>query len=548
MTSGLQEGDLVVIAGRPSMGKTALALNIGEHIALALKMPVAIFSMEMGATQLAMRLMGSVGRLDQHKIRTGRLSNDDWERLSGALGRLNDAPIHIDETPALNALELRARARRLSRQYGGKLGADRRRLSAADAGGRRRREPRDRDIRDIALAQGAGQGAQGAGDGAVAAQPQPRAAAEQAAGDVGPARIGSHRAGRRRDPVHLPRRSLQPGHAGQGHRRDHHRQAAQRPDRHRCDSPSWANTRVSRISLNTAVIDEGRSLAVQSPVSRNAPCPCGSGRRFKECHGAAPATAAPPVLSLLTSALEAQKAGRLSEALERYQSVVASQPDNFDARHMLGVVHYQRGDLELARQHVAAAVRLRPLEAAAHKNLLLIDMALERRGVEQDICREVLRRLVPRCVARESAEGNLRWPDGDFDIVVLKADIGASWADDRTSGALVWIARSHGLGGIRSAAAGASNLRRAHDRTGVRRGSADRSCGFLRGRSIAGQLVCIDDRKGNRALLQRRGALRAARSHTRTRRARGVPRCGCSLLPRRKLAASACLASLSTKH
>src|SRR5947199_8109419 len=115
MTSGLQEGDLIVIAGRPSMGKTSLALNMGEHIALTLKMPVAIFSMEMGATQLAMRMMGSVGRLDQHKIRTGRLSNDDWERLSVALGRLNDAPIHIDETPALNSLELRARARRLSR-------------------------------------------------------------------------------------------------------------------------------------------------------------------------------------------------------------------------------------------------------------------------------------------------------------------------------------------------------------------------------------------------------------------------------------------------
>jgi len=123
MTSGLQEGDLIVIAGRPSMGKTSLALNMAEHIALNLKMPVAIFSMEMGATQLAMRLMGSVGRLDQQKIRTGRLTNDDWERLSAALGKLNDAPIHIDETPALNALELRARARRLARQYGGKLGA-----------------------------------------------------------------------------------------------------------------------------------------------------------------------------------------------------------------------------------------------------------------------------------------------------------------------------------------------------------------------------------------------------------------------------------------
>jgi hypothetical protein len=168
---------------------------------------------------------------------------------------------------------------------------------------------------------------------------------------------------------------------------------------------------------------------VQSPVSRNAPCPCGSGRRFKECHGAPPATAAPPVLSLLTSALEAQKAGRLSEALEHYQSVVASQPDNFDARHMMGVVHYQRGDLELARQHVSAAVRLRPLEVAAHRNLLLIDMALERRQVEQDICREVVRRLVPRCVARESAEGSLRWAEGNLDIAVLKADIGAAWAD-----------------------------------------------------------------------------------------------------------------------
>ena len=123
MTSGLQEGDLIVIAGRPSMGKTSLALNIAEHVALVLKMPVAIFSMEMGATQLAMRLMGSVGRLDQQKIRTGRLTNDDWERLSSALGKLNDAPIHIDETPAMNALEVRARSRRLARQYGGKLGA-----------------------------------------------------------------------------------------------------------------------------------------------------------------------------------------------------------------------------------------------------------------------------------------------------------------------------------------------------------------------------------------------------------------------------------------
>jgi replicative DNA helicase len=123
MTSGLQEGDLIVIAGRPSMGKTALALNIGEHIALSSKLPVAIFSMEMGSMQLAMRLIGSVGRVDQLKVRTGQLTPDDWGRLSEALGRLSEAAIHVDETPALNALELRARARRLARQYGGKLGA-----------------------------------------------------------------------------------------------------------------------------------------------------------------------------------------------------------------------------------------------------------------------------------------------------------------------------------------------------------------------------------------------------------------------------------------
>ena len=121
MTSGLQPGDLVIIAGRPSMGKTALALNIAEHVGVDNRMPVGIFSMEMGGTQLAMRMLGSVGRLDQHRLRTGRLRDEDWPRLTHAVGKLNDAPIHIDETPALNALELRARARRLHRQYG-KLG------------------------------------------------------------------------------------------------------------------------------------------------------------------------------------------------------------------------------------------------------------------------------------------------------------------------------------------------------------------------------------------------------------------------------------------
>ena len=100
---------------------TSLALNIGENVALDTGMPVAVFSMEMGAAQLALRMIGSVGRLDQHKLRTGRLVAEDWDKLSVALGRLNDAPILIDETPALNAIEVRSRARRLMRQYG-KLG------------------------------------------------------------------------------------------------------------------------------------------------------------------------------------------------------------------------------------------------------------------------------------------------------------------------------------------------------------------------------------------------------------------------------------------
>ncbi|MCG7756088.1 MAG: replicative DNA helicase [Nitrosomonas sp.] len=117
-TSGFQPGDLIIVAGRPSMGKTAFSLNIAEYVALELNKPVAVFSMEMGGAQLAMRMLGSVGKLDQHKVRTGRLDDEDWPKLTHALGKLNEAPIFIDETAALNALELRARARRLYRQYG----------------------------------------------------------------------------------------------------------------------------------------------------------------------------------------------------------------------------------------------------------------------------------------------------------------------------------------------------------------------------------------------------------------------------------------------
>lgn len=118
MTSGLQAGDLVIVAGRPSMGKTSFSMNIGEHVAIEQGLPVAVFSMEMGAVQLAMRMVGSVGLLDQHRMRTGKLTNEDWPRLTKAVQQVQEAQIYIDETPGLSSMEVRARARRLARQCG----------------------------------------------------------------------------------------------------------------------------------------------------------------------------------------------------------------------------------------------------------------------------------------------------------------------------------------------------------------------------------------------------------------------------------------------
>ena len=121
MTSGLQAGDLVVLAARPSMGKTALAINIAEHVALNEGLPVAVFSMEMGAAQLAVRVVGSIGRIDQSHLRTGKLSDDEWPRLTEAIEKLRNISLHIDESAGLNSSELRANARRLARKCG-KLG------------------------------------------------------------------------------------------------------------------------------------------------------------------------------------------------------------------------------------------------------------------------------------------------------------------------------------------------------------------------------------------------------------------------------------------
>ena len=115
MTSGLQPADLIIVAGRPSMGKTSFAMNMAEHVAIQSKRPVAVFSMEMPGDSLAMRMMSSLGRIDQHRVRTGRLEDDEWPRLTSAVNILAGASMFIDDTPALSPTEVRARARRLKR-------------------------------------------------------------------------------------------------------------------------------------------------------------------------------------------------------------------------------------------------------------------------------------------------------------------------------------------------------------------------------------------------------------------------------------------------
>jgi replicative DNA helicase len=118
MTAGFQAGDLIVLAARPSMGKTALAINIAENVALQEGLPVAVFSREMGAAQLAVRIVGSIGRIDQGHLRKGKLTDEEWPRLTEAIEKLRTISLHIDESAGLTSSELRANARRLARQCG----------------------------------------------------------------------------------------------------------------------------------------------------------------------------------------------------------------------------------------------------------------------------------------------------------------------------------------------------------------------------------------------------------------------------------------------
>lgn len=122
MTSGMQPSDMVIVAGRPSMGKTTFAMNLVENALLRTGKPVLVFSMEMPADAIVMRMLSSIGRIDQTRIRSGKLEEDDWPRLTSAVSLLKDKPLYIDDTPAMSPTELRSRARRVARDHDGQLG------------------------------------------------------------------------------------------------------------------------------------------------------------------------------------------------------------------------------------------------------------------------------------------------------------------------------------------------------------------------------------------------------------------------------------------
>lgn len=146
LTAGLQNSDLIIVAGRPSMGKTSFALNVAQHAAVEEGIPVAIFSLEMSREQLAMRMLCAEARVDAQAVRTGKLSDADWQRLTYAANRLSKAPIFIDDTPAISVLELRAKARRLMAEHGlGLIIIDYLQLMR----GRERRERREQEISEI---------------------------------------------------------------------------------------------------------------------------------------------------------------------------------------------------------------------------------------------------------------------------------------------------------------------------------------------------------------------------------------------------------------
>ena len=235
ITAGFQPSNLMILAARPGMGKTSLALNIASHVAIREGLPVAIFSIEMSRDEVTQRLMCAEGKVDSSRLRTGKLAQDEWPRLTDACSRLSTAPIYVDDTAGVTALEIKAKTRRLKTRHPnlGLVVVDY--LQLMSGGGRF--DNRVQEISQIsAPAEADGARPRRAGDGAVAAVARRRAAGHQgqAPAAVRPARIRLDRAGRRRRHVHLPRRLLRPARASdKGDGRDHRRQAPQRPARTR---------------------------------------------------------------------------------------------------------------------------------------------------------------------------------------------------------------------------------------------------------------------------------------------------------------------------
>jgi replicative DNA helicase len=166
LTSGFQSSDLIIIAGRPSMGKTALALNIARHAAVEADTPVGIFSLEMNKAQLGMRMLCSEARVDSQKMRSGFLSERDWPRLTRAAGTISEAPLFIDDTPAISAIELRAKSRRLKRDRDlgliivdylqlmrGSPGSERREQEISEISGSLKALAKELDVPVVALSQ-----------------------------------------------------------------------------------------------------------------------------------------------------------------------------------------------------------------------------------------------------------------------------------------------------------------------------------------------------------------------------------------------------------
>ena len=209
LTSGLQPGNLVVVAGRPSMGKSAFALGIASNLALHHGIPVAIFTLEMSKIEVAQRLMCSEGRVELQRLRTGRLTNDDWPRLVKACDALTKAPIYVDDTRLTTMLEIRGKARRLKAREPnlGLIMIDYLQLMSV---GLERREPRPGGLPDLALAEGARRRPRGARCSRSRSSRAPSRAAPTS-GRCSPtcARSRLDRAGRRPRDVPLPRRVLQ---------------------------------------------------------------------------------------------------------------------------------------------------------------------------------------------------------------------------------------------------------------------------------------------------------------------------------------------------